>query len=80
MFHLGHDMEETDREKADRIYEVCGAAANEAREWMDEMEAAYSRMRVTEVVIIYRARKIKPFAEDDPRCIYEFLKEDQAPG
>ena len=70
-----YEMEEVGQEEADRVYELCDAATIEAREWMEEMEDAYSKMRVKEIVIIDKARRLKPFTEDDHRCIYEFIKE-----
>ena len=68
--------EELDQDEANSICRMGGGVIREAYEWFDELDQAYSVMRVREIQILDGIRTaVDPFTGTDTRCIYEFLKQ-----
>ena len=71
-----YDQKETNRPKANEAWRFGEKFIKEAYEWFDEVEEVYHEVRLKEIIILDQIRNnVEMFAENDERCIYEFIKQ-----
>ena len=67
---------EDDEDKSEEVNDLMFNAFQEAVNWFEDLEQAWSTIRSREILVLEEIRKnVDPFQERDNRCVYEFLQQ-----